>query len=200
MKKRILAFGLLAVVAFTLVVLAFALYSCGFKMPKIKKKIPEITSITLSDTDTSFIDTNYQDASASVKSSLTENTPTINEVYKLVNEYRQSLDREILTFDSSLSVIATIRAQEIAKSGKFSHHRPDDKGYFSTLFQEYGFNSGNAGENLAKTYKTAEEAVQAWRESPTHNACILNENWTKTGIGIAQMEDGTYIWVQEFAS
>ena len=181
MKKKLLAVGLLAVLMFTLC-------SCEFKMPKIKKKIPEITTVTLSEADVGFLNSKYQ------------NTATINEVYKLVNKYRQDMDKEILTFDSSLSVIATIRAQEIAKSGKFSHHRPDSKGYFSTLYQEYGFTSGNAGENLAKTYKTAEEAVQAWRESPTHNACILNEKWTKTGIGVAKMEDGTYIWVQEFAS
>lgn len=193
MKKKLLAVGLLAV-------LMFALCSCEFKMPKIKKKIPEITTVTLSETDVGFLNSKYQNTAVEVQNSLNENTATINEVYKLVNKYRQDMDKEILTFDSSLSVIATIRAQEIAKSGKFSHHRPDNKGYFSTLYQEYGFTSGNAGENLAKTYKTAEEAVQAWRDSPTHNACILNENWTKTGIGIAQMEDGTYIWVQEFAS
>lgn len=193
MKKKLLAVGLLAVLMFTLC-------SCEFKMPKIKKKIPEITTVTLSETDVGFLNLKYQNTAVEVQNSLNENTATINEVYKLVNKYRQDMDKEILTFDSSLSVIATIRAQEIAKSGKFSHHRPDSKGYFSTLYQEYGFTSGNAGENLAKTYKTAEEAVQAWRESPTHNACILNEKWTKTGIGVAKMEDGTYIWVQEFAS
>ena len=108
MKKKLLAVGLLAVLMFTLC-------SCEFKMPKIKKKIPEITTVTLSETDVGFLNSKYQNTAVEVQNSLNENTATINEVYKLVNKYRQDMDKEILTFDSSLSVIATIRAQEIAK-------------------------------------------------------------------------------------
>lgn len=177
----------------------FALCSCDAKDLKIPKKIPEITEITLSAEDVDYLNSKHQDTAAEVQKGLQDETSMINDVYKLVNEYRKSMDKEIVDFDTSLSVIATIRAQEIAKSGKFSHHRPDDKGYFSTLYHEYGFTSGNAGENLAKTYKTPEEAVQAWRESPSHNSCMLNSKWTKTGIGIAKTDDGGYIWVQEFS-
>lgn len=192
MKKRFLTIAVISVMLLTLC-------SCEFKLPKIKKKIPEIESVTFSDTDINFLNTKHLDSAVDVQNSLIENTSFINDLYKIANKYRQDSDKDILEFDSSLSIIATIRAQEIAKSVKFSHHRPDNKGYFSTLYQEYGFTSGNAGENIVKA-TSAEEALNKWQNSSSHNACILNNGWLKTGIGIAEMENGTYIWVQEFAS
>ena len=178
-------------------IMLLLLSSCD--MPKIKKRIPNVETVTLSDSDSSYLKENYSDVASDIEKSLTDNISVSNELYKRINKYRQQFELDIVKYDTTLSVIASVRAEEIAQSGKFSHHRPDDKGYFSTAFQEYGFDSGNVGENLAKTYKTEEEAFDAWRNSSYHNACMLDKRWTKIGIGYAEMEDGTPVWVTEFS-
>lgn len=155
--------------------------------------------ITLTEDNKVFLSENYSDVSDVINQDMENNLTAIDEVYKMVNAYRKDNNIKPLEFNQTLTMLATIRAQEIADSGKFSHHRPNNKGYFSSIFKEYGITEGSVGENLAQSYKTAEEAVNAWKNSETHNSCMLNSKWRYTGIGVAQAENGSYIWVQEFS-
>ena len=57
------------------------------------------------------------------------------------------------------------------------------------------------GENLFAGRATAQEALEAWKDSPGHNANMVRQEFTKIGIARAFREGTTYgwYWVTEFA-
>ncbi len=121
-------------------------------------------------------------------------------VLKITNEYRAEKKLDALTIDPDLSVMATIRAMEIAYSDKFSHTRPDGREW-STLWNDYFGNKLKSnltiGENLAYGYDTDEQACKGWRESDDHYEHIVNETFKKLGVGKYTFNGKTY-WVQLF--
>jgi hypothetical protein len=66
----------------------------------------------------------------------------------------------------------------------------------------YDYPESSRAENLAAGYETAEEAFEAWRTSPGHNANMLDGN--QRVIGIARIHDpGSYYgwyWTTDFGS
>ena len=59
-----------------------------------------------------------------------------------------------------------------------------------------GYDYSIAGENLAMGFKTSEGIVEAWMDSPTHRANILNPDYEEIGVGIVKgeyTEDGNNI-------
>jgi uncharacterized protein YkwD len=59
-----------------------------------------------------------------------------------------------------------------------------------------GYDYSIAGENLAMGFKTSEGLVEAWMNSPTHRANILNPDYEDIGVGIVKgafTEDGEKI-------
>lgn len=138
------------------------------------------------------------------KSSLSSTTR--NTILTESNKYREQVKVDALTIDKELSIMATIRAMEMAFSHKFSHTRPN-KEEWSTLFTEYGYQSspisensgGIIGENLATGYDTDLGACTGWRNSPKHYENIINGKFRKIGIGKYTFNGETY-WVQLFSS
>ena len=53
------------------------------------------------------------------------------------------------------------------------------------------------GENLAKGYTTAGEAVAAWMASPTHKENIMFADFRTCGIAIYET-GGMWDWAEEF--
>ena len=87
-------------------------------------------------------------------------------------------------------VVSHVRAEECSE--KFSHTRPNGKQWYTVNSKIQG------GENLAFGFDTAEEAVEAWMNSPTHRDNILYDEFTKVAISIYQEDDGTCYWAQEY--
>jgi hypothetical protein len=56
-------------------------------------------------------------------------------------------------------------------------------------FKEVGYTFRFAGENLAVNFLESRDVQQAWLNSPTHRANVLNPNFTEIGIATAY---GTY--------
>lgn len=111
------------------------------------------------------------------------------ECYNLINSYRQENGLDILIWDDTLYEYAKIRASEA--SIKWSHTRPDGtswKGMDPGTFQ---------GENLAKGYDTAQDAVNAWMDSQGHKENILRGSFTRTAIAFYNAENG-WFWCQTF--
>lgn len=111
------------------------------------------------------------------------------ECYNLVNQYRQENGLDILTWDDTLYEYAKIRAAEA--SVKWSHTRPD-----GTSWKEMDPGTFQ-GENLAKGYDTAQDAVNAWIASQGHRENILRKNFTRTAIAFYNAENG-WFWCQTF--
>lgn len=54
-----------------------------------------------------------------------------------------------------------------------------------------------ASENIGYGYKSVDDVVSAWMESPGHRTNILG-NFTHCGIGSAQASDGVWYWCAVF--
>ena len=110
------------------------------------------------------------------------------ECYNLINNYRQENGLDILTWDDTLYEYAKIRAREASQC--WSHTRPDGTSWKEmdpVIFQ---------GENLAKGYDTAQDAVNAWIASQGHKENILR-NFTRTAVCFYEAENG-WFWCQTF--
>ena len=110
--------------------------------------------------------------------------------FNIVNEIRQENGIQPLKWNNSLVRASTIRAQE--SSQKWSHIRPNGQAYW-TVDSKHVY-----GENLAYGYETAEEAVDAWMNSPTHKDNILYAEFTSAAISVYKSSDGLYYWANEF--
>lgn len=138
-----------------------------------------------------------------------QSTYTTEQEYKddvLSETNRQRIAHGLLPLSSTtkLQDVADLRAKEIVN--KMSHERPDGTMYVSAL-QEAGISGPNLfGENLAAgpTVSTPKAVVNAWMNSPTHRANILNGNYTHMGVGYYNNEKLAGLkykdnWVQIFS-
>lgn len=114
------------------------------------------------------------------------------------NEYRKEKGLKELVLDENLSEVATLRAMEIAYSGKLDHTRPNGKDW-TTMWEEYNGKERSTvmAENIAGEYDTDIQVVTEWHNSKSHNAIMLEERFTKIGIGKYSFNGKTY-WVQHF--
>lgn len=55
-------------------------------------------------------------------------------------------------------------------------------------------------ENVAMGYRTPDDVVAAWMNSPGHRANILKSTITEIGLGLAYGSDGAPYWTQLFAT
>lgn len=118
----------------------------------------------------------------------------VNEVLRLVNEYRTQNGVSALELDRKLCGAAGIRAEEI--KSLFSHTRPDGSSCF-TVLSELGISYSGAGENIAYGQSSPSEVMTAWINSDGHRENILNSSFTKLGVGVYS-SGGTLYWAQIF--
>lgn len=119
-------------------------------------------------------------------------------ITQAVNDYRVSNNKSALEFDATLNKSATLRAEEIASSNKWSHTRPDGS-YFSTSVEDWQYKYEQVGENLAKCYPNTSETLKAWELSPTHNTVMLSE-WTHIGVATEwDVDQNCMIYVTHFS-
>lgn len=119
----------------------------------------------------------------------------LQEVLKYTNEARAEVGVAPLVLDETLSKAACHRAAEMDYYDTFSHTRPDGTSCFS-VFDEYGIRYGWAGENIASGYPSPRAVVNGWINSPGHYANMINESFTKLGVGYTDHN----MWVQMFTS
>jgi len=89
------------------------------------------------------------------------------EVYEQVNAYRLENGLNTLVYNSSLEYASNIRALE--SYVYFSHTRPNGTKWITVTSD---WQSG-AGENIAQGQETPSKVMQAWKNSPGHNANML---------------------------
>lgn len=109
-------------------------------------------------------------------------------VVELTNEERSENAAQPLRRSAVLDEAATRKAEHMAAQGYFAHYSPEGVSpwhWFDTVDYSYA----HAGENLAIHFSDSGEVVEAWMDSPTHRANIVNNNFTEIGVGTAK---GTY--------
>ncbi len=118
----------------------------------------------------------------------------------LTNEARLKNNEFALTRNPILDEVARLKAEDMARLGYFAHTSPTGitPWYW---FNKMGYYFVYAGENLAINFTESIDVENAWLNSPTHKANILNDKFTEIGIatveGIYQGRPTTYV-VQMF--
>lgn len=109
-------------------------------------------------------------------------------IVDLTNEERGGDSLSRLSRSDVLDAAAKLKAQDMAKNGYFAHYSPTGVSPWF-WFDEVSYNFIHAGENLAVHFTDSGDVVDAWMNSPTHRANIMNGNFTEIGVGTAK---GTY--------
>ena len=119
---------------------------------------------------------------------------TYENIFNGVNQERYKIGVELLARDPLLDEIAKDKLNDMLLHAYFDHNNPKTSKVFEDWFNERNAPYSYVGENLIKGFDTVQETVDAWMNSPSHKASMLNKNYSRTGIAIS----GNIV-VQEFA-
>lgn len=108
-------------------------------------------------------------------------------IVEMTNEERAAGALGSVRRSAILDRAATLKAQDMATKQYFSHNSPSGVTPWY-WFGQAGYTFVHAGENLAIHFTDSGDVVEAWMESPTHRANIMNGNYTEIGVGTAEGE------------
>lgn len=132
-------------------------------------------------------------------------TPTapsyLTELLELTNAERQRAGLAPLTLSTTLSSAAQRHAEDLVRSGIFSHTGSDGS-QPSDRALDAGYPFRYVGENIAAGGSTASMTIQQWMNSIGHRDNILKPEYTEVGFGYIADENTPYryYWVQVFGS
>ncbi|RHW41536.1 LysM peptidoglycan-binding domain-containing protein [Neobacillus notoginsengisoli] len=121
------------------------------------------------------------------------------QVISLTNQERAKHGLKPLTHDWELSRVARYKSMDMRDKSYFSHTSPTYGSPF-TMMKNFGIAYRSAGENIAAGQTSAAEVVRAWMNSPGHRANILNQGYTRIGVGYAAGGSQRHYWTQMFIS
>jgi Cysteine-rich secretory protein family len=106
-------------------------------------------------------------------------------VVEETNSERHAATLPVLVRNEVLDRAATLKAEHMASEGYFAHYSPSGVSPWH-WFNEAGYPFVHAGENLAVHFTDSNTVVDAWMNSPTHRANIVNGNYQEIGVGTAK--------------
>lgn len=106
----------------------------------------------------------------------------------LTNESRLAYNQSPLLRSPLLDQAAELKGQDMVEKEYFSHNSPDGVTPWH-WFRKVNYNFLYAGENLAINFTDSVEVENAWLESPTHRANIMNVEFREIGMATVK---GTY--------
>ncbi|MGH3090468.1 MAG: CAP domain-containing protein [Rubrobacteraceae bacterium] len=122
------------------------------------------------------------------------------EFLDLINEYREQNGAGPLIFSDDLTVASEHHNEDMAEYDFFAHDTVASSRYpvgtqpWDRMSAEgYDYNTYK-GENLAVGYDTAEEVFEAWKDSPSHNTAMLDDNYKVVGVSRIQVPDSAFEW------
>lgn len=118
----------------------------------------------------------------------------VAEVIRLTNQERQQHGLAPLAEDKDLSQVAQLKSEDMQLKDYFDHLSPTYGSPFE-MMDRFGVSYRAAGENIAYGYRTPEDVVEGWMNSPGHRANILQPAFTHIGIGF---EPQGFYWTQMF--
>ncbi len=112
----------------------------------------------------------------------------------LINNYRAANGLPGLQLSESLSGAADYHSVDMANKDYFSHSLASGVTWGQNIANHgYTYNTYQ-GENIAAGNESASATFNQWRNSPGHNANMLNPNFKAIGIGRAYNGNATYDW------
>lgn len=118
-----------------------------------------------------------------VSSSDLSTTPSQQTLLNLINAHRAQNGVSALTMSPVLKQASAWMSQDMSTNARFSHI--DSLGRDSgARLRDCGYNWADYGENIFPNSTDAQAAFDAWRNSPPHNANMLNSTYKEAGIGM----------------
>lgn len=101
------------------------------------------------------------------------------------NNYRVQHGLNPLTLSSQLRNSAYYKSQDMFRHNYFAHERPSNGMGFDNFIDNQGYDFIKIAENLARgEFATSKSVVDAWINSPTHRANILDASYTEIGVSV----------------
>ena len=100
----------------------------------------------------------------------------------MISQYRRNHGLGELALDAKLQQVARQRAEAMARRGSVD---PRSAGGLPARLLALGARNGAAIENLSAGYDTLAEAFSGWRQSPAHNARMLDARAHRMGLATA---------------
>lgn len=203
----------------TLIIVVLVFYF--FKEPILQKIKPFTSKIPLTEDAQKLIGLNQTDLSKSVSKNKNpkevllpgplekiiagDSKSTDELLYKKIIEYtnieRTKNNLKPLREKGLLNSSSLFKAYDMNTNQYFEHESPAGV-TITDLASQFGYEYITIGENLAMgNFKTEDEIVTAWMNSPGHRANILNPKYTEIGVGlIPGTWQGRRVWyaVQHF--
>lgn len=110
------------------------------------------------------------------------------QIINLTNQIRAQKGLPELTEKKILDRSSDAKAMDMAANEYFDHNGPHKRG-LSYFLDKAGYKYRAAGENLAMGFANAQEIVDAWANSPTHYANLVDPEFEEFGVGL---ESGYY--------
>lgn len=114
--------------------------------------------------------------------SASEITP--ENIVNIVNRERQTRGITPLATNNQLQTAARNKSTDMIVRNYFNHYAHGVTPWQFIRNQNYEYSI--AGENLAMGFSSAESVVNAWMNSPSHRANILNPEFQDIGVGIVK--------------
>lgn len=118
------------------------------------------------------------------------------------NELRRQNGLPKLAESAQLTASADAKAYDMIHNNYFSHTGPDNH-TLAYFLQQAHYPYATAGENLAMGFINAESVLNAWKESSTHRANLLDAGFTDAGVSVelgSYRGEQTVFIVQHFGS
>lgn len=105
------------------------------------------------------------------------------QVIEETNRERELNGLKPLKLNQTLTAAALAKGQNMLSEQYWAHTSPSGKEpwYF---MKEAHYDYQVAGENLARDFATTDEMMNAWMNSPTHRANIINPKYQEIGIAV----------------
>ncbi len=133
-----------------------------------------------------------------VKSVVISTMPTeasdlsLENILQAVNRERELRNILTLNTDGRLAAAAQYKASDMINRNYFSHTDPEGN-YIWGKIESLGYTPySRLGENLAIEFYNTESLVDAWMNSPTHRANLLQEGFRDQGVGLSYGSTGQY--------
>ena len=115
-----------------------------------------------------------------------------NAVAALINSYRVASGLNAIAYEPTLTYIAKLRSADLMDRGYFSHYTPEGTTVFD-LLKANGITAKIRGENLGQAMPAGigspEAFLNAWHNSPSHNANMLRAGYNYIGVGMVDNGD-----------
>lgn len=148
---------------------------------------------TKSETVTSIDSSAYKASTADLLTEANANkslyASDTRKVAEIINSARAAAGVEELTFDSNLCTAASVRAAEMAWTGKTAQNRPDGS-KSQTVLADLKIEFTNYAEISA----TGNEDGAVFGKALSEKSGVLKPEFKKIGVGLAQGPDGEYYW------